>query len=107
MQKRTASRYNLEEKKQSEERNKKTTSNRDSPGMENFLEGINEGKCTQKIFFNLGIRARQRLRSFALEMNDLLLLLLLLWPMISGDGWGLSFPHICLTIGGKNINQEN
>ena len=32
------------------------------------------------------------------------------WPMISGDGWGLSFPENCLTVKvkpRKNLNQEN
>ena len=39
--------------------------------------------------------ARPHHRSLALIMIDFLRLW---WPMISGDGWGLSFPDICLTV---------
>ena len=41
------------------------------------------------------MRTRLHLRSLVPVMNDFLWLW---WPMISGDGWSLSFPDICLTV---------
>ena len=49
-------------------------------------------------FFNtlyMGFRVSQHQRSMAPEWNEFWWLW---WPIISGDGWGLSFPNICLTI---------
>ena len=56
---------------------------------------------------NLCFRARQHPRSLAPVMNDFWWFW---WPIISGDGCGLRFPDICLTVEenpGKNFNQEN
>ena len=43
-------------------------------------------------------RARQHKRLFAPVMKDFGWLC---WPMTSGDGWGLSFPDVCLIIEGN------
>ena len=52
-------------------------------------------ELTWKGVLNLCFRARQHHRSLTLVMNDFWWLR---WPMISRDGWGLSFPDICLTV---------
>ena len=43
----------------------------------------------------MGFRARLCQRSLAPVWNDFWLLW---WPMVSGDGLGLRFPYICLTV---------
>ena len=48
--------------------------------------------CTRSL---RDFRASQQHMSLASVMNDFWRLW---WPMISGDGWGLSFPEICLTV---------
>ena len=56
---------------------------------------------------NLYFSARQHLRSLAPVMSDFLWLW---WSMISGNGCGLSFPNIYLTVeenSRKILNQEN
>ena len=53
---------------------------------------------------NLCFRANQHLRSLAPTPNDLWWLW---WPMISGDGWGLSFPDNCLTVEEKTPDKTS
>ena len=63
-----------------------------------------------KLFANypyMGFMARLHQRSLAPVWNDFLRLW---WPMISGNGWGLNFPEIYLTVEEKpreKLNQEN
>ena len=55
----------------------------------------------------MGFRARLHQMSLAPVWNDFWRLW---WPMISGNGWGLCFPDICLTVEEEpreNLNQEN
>ena len=51
----------------------------------------------------MGFSAGQHHRSFAPVWNDFWWLW---WPMISGDGWGLSFPDICVTVEEKPQKKQ-